>query len=316
MNIEASYVPENAEAWRALANRDLTVIVPAYRCASYLPTAVASVLYGPAAEVIIASDGGDAETLDAALRLEAENPGRVRVIHSAVTRGTATNVNEAAGQVKTPYFAKLDGDDVLLPGFIESTLPVIATRPGVAVAAGHEMRITADEVMRFEPELLPRARKITNLRVLSNAEAYRFILQWSPNPCASGVIYRTEAFREVGGYDRQISWGEDWEIWLRFAKRWEVAYTGTPSALYRIHQQSATAAGTTNNRLCFGYDAVYRRAAEVCDDPEVVPLIRRAFFGVAKHYFGAASREARRSRKESLSRCRMAFRAISTAMAL
>jgi hypothetical protein len=95
-----------------------------------------------------------------------------------------------------------------------------------------------------------------------------------------------------------------------------VAYTNTASALYRIHQQSATASGATNNRLCYGYDAVYRRAAEICDDPEVRPLIRRAFFGVAKQYVGAASREARRSRKESLTRCRLAWRALSTAMAL
>jgi glycosyltransferase involved in cell wall biosynthesis len=309
-------MPENVEGWRARANCDLTVVVPAYRCAAYLPVAVESVLHGPAAEVLIASDGADAATLGAARRLVAENRGRVRVLHSETTRGTAANVNEAAARVETPFFAKLDGDDVLLPGFLESTLPLIASRPNVAVIAGHEMRITADEVMHFEPKLLPRAKTVTNLRVLSNADAYRFILQWNPNPCASGVIYRTEAFREVGGYDRQISWGEDWEIWLRFAKRWEVAFTGTPSALYRIHQQSATASGTNNNRLCFGYDAVYRRAAEVCDDPEVVPLIRRAFFNVAKHYFGAASREARRSRKESLSRCRLALRALSTAMAL
>ena len=292
------------------------MIVPAHRCAPYLPVAAASVLHGPAARVLIAVDGGDDATLETASRLEAAYPKRVRVLSSPVTRGAARNVNDAATHVETPFFAKLDGDDVLLPGFIESAFPVIASRPGVALVAGHEMRMDADEVMDFRPHLLPRARPIERLRVMAGAEAYRFILQWSPNPCSSGAIYRTEAFRAVGGYDQQISWGEDWEIWLRFAKEWEVAYTGTASALYRIHQQSQTASSASNNRLCFGYDAVYRRAAEICDDPEVVPLIRRAFIGVAKHYVGAASREARRSRKESLARCRMAWRALSTAMAL
>jgi glycosyltransferase involved in cell wall biosynthesis len=307
---------DNSEAWRTRLNRELTVIVPAYRCAPYLPIAVASVLHGPAGRILIADDGGDNETLETALQLEAAHPKRVRVIASAKTRGTATNVNEAARQVETTFFAKLDGDDVLIPGFLESAFPVIATRPELAVVAGHEMRMDADEVMDFHADLLPRARAITKLRLMAGAEAYRFILQWNPNPCSSGAIYRTEAFHQVGGYDQQISWGEDWEIWLRFAQRWSVAYTNTVSALYRIHQQSVTASGATNNRLCYGYDAVYRRAAEICDDPEVLPLIRRAFFGVAKHYVGAASREARRSRKESLTRCRLAWRALSTAMAL
>src|SRR3954447_7237173 len=316
MNETASLLPEEIEGWRVRAQRELTVVVPAHRCAAYLPVAVASVLHGPAGHILIADDGGDAATVEAARRLAALYPNRVRVIHSQTTRGTATNMNEAAAQVETPFFAKLDGDDVLLPGFLESAFPLIADRPRIAVIAGHDIRIEEHEAMAFEPALLPKARRITRPEVMSGTEAYRFILQWNPNPCSSGVIYRTEAFQQIGGYDRTISWGEDWEIWLRFARNWEVAYTGTASALYRIHQQSATATGATNNRLCFGYDAVYRRAAEVCQDPEVLPLIRRAFFGVAKHYFGAASREARRSRKESLSRCRLGFRALSTAMAL
>ncbi len=308
--------PDTAEGWRSRAGRELTVIVPAHRCAAYLPVAAASVLHGPAGRVLIAVDGGDDATLEVARQLEADHPKRVRVLNSPVARGAAKNVNDATTHVETPYFAKLDGDDVLLPGFIESAFPIIASRPRLAVVAGHEMRMDADEVMDFCPDLLPRARAIQRLRVMDGAEAYRFILQWNPNPCSSGAIYRTDAFREVGGYDQQIAWGEDWEIWLRFAKEWEVGYTATASALYRIHQQSVTANSATSNRLCYGYDAVYRRAAEICHDPEVLPMIRRAFFGVAKHYMGAASREARRSRKESLSRCRMAWRALSTAVAL
>ncbi len=316
MKDNVSFLPENTEGWRARASRELTFIIPAYQCAAYLPTAVASVLHGPAAQVLIADDASGPETRQAALRLEQAHPKRVRVISAAKTRGTASNVNEAAGQVETPFFAKLDGDDVLLPGFVESVFPIIASNPRLALIAGHELRIAADEVMEFQPEFLPKARRIRNLKLMAGAEAYKFILQWSPNPCSSGVIYRTEAFREVGGYDEKISWGEDWEIWLRFAQKWEVAYSQTASALYRIHEKSATASDTYSNRLCFGYDAVYRRAAEICDDPEVLPMIRRAFFGVAKHYVGAASREARRSRKESLTRWRLAWRALSTAMAL
>jgi hypothetical protein len=305
-----------SEIWSLRASRELTIVIPADRCAVYLPVTVASALHSPAARVLIAYDSSDLTTLEAALSIEAAHPERVRVASSASQRGVARAVNEAAAKVETPYFVKLNGADVLLPGFIESAFPVIASRPRLAVIAGHELRVDPDEVSEFRPDLLPRARRITHLRAMAGAEAYRFILQWNPNPCPSGAIYRTEAFREVGGYDQQIPWGEDWEIWLRFAKAWEVAYTGTASALHRVQPQSAIASSTASNQNCHGYDAVYTRAAEVCDDPEVVPLIRRAFFGVAKHYVGAASREARSSRKASLVHCRLAWRALSRAMAL
>src|SRR5215471_10533296 len=170
MNEQASYLPENTEGWRARASRDLTVIVPAY-CGAYLPVAVASVLNGPAAQVLIASDGGNLETVQTARRLEAGNPERVSVVHSQKRWGSATNVNEAAAQVETPFFAKLDGNDVVLPGFLESAFPLIAARPSIAVIAGHGIPINADEVVRFEPGLLPRARRIQDLRVMSSADA-------------------------------------------------------------------------------------------------------------------------------------------------
>jgi hypothetical protein len=314
MEDTASLPSDWSENWSLRASRELTIVILADRGGAYLPVTVASALHSPAVRVLIAHDGSNLTTLEAALRIESAHPERVRVASSALRQGRAGSVNEAAAKVETPYFIKLDGADVLLPGFIESAFPVIASRPRLAVVAGHELRVDADEALEFRPDLLPRARRITHLRAMAGAAAYRFILQWNPNPCPSGAIYRTEAFREVGGYDQQIPWGEDWEIWLRFAKAWEVAYTGTASALHRVQQ--STIASTGNNQSCHGYDAVYSRAAEVCHDPEVVPLIRRAFFGVAKHYVGAASREARSSRKASLAHCRLAFRALSRAMAL
>jgi len=209
MNSNPCSMSENAGGTSVRPDRDLTVVVPAYHCAAYLPVALASVLHGPASQVLIAVDGDGSETYDVALDIERANPDRVRVIQAACTRGTATNMNEAVNLVRTPFFAKLDGDDVLLPRFIETAFPIMAANPRVAVVAGHEMRITAEEVMEFVPQLLPKARPVTKLKLMAGADAFRFILQWNPNPCSSGAIYRTEAFRQVGGFDRSITWGED-----------------------------------------------------------------------------------------------------------
>lgn len=295
-------------------NEELTIIIPAYKCGPFLSASVESALYSPAIRVLIADDGSGPELLADAERIAATAPDRIEVLKAAKTRGTAANMNEAAEHVETPFFAKLDGDDVLLPGYLETVFPIIAARPRLAVLAGHELRIAEDEALEFRPELLPHVRRPVPPRIMAGAEAYSFIVNWNPNPCSSGVIYRTDAFREIGGYDCDIKWGEDWEIWLRFAQKWDVGYVDTSSALYRIHHQSATATGMRQNRLCFGYDAVFRRAAELCDDPEVMPLIRRRMFAVAKSYAAAAAREALRSRDESVRCWRQAWRALATAV--
>jgi hypothetical protein len=151
---------------------------------------------------------------------------------------------------------------------------------------------------------------------MSGTDAYRFILRWSPNPCSSGAVYRTSAFREIGGFDEQIQWGEDWEIWFRLARKWSVAYNDAPSALYRIHPGSLTATHRRQNSLCFGYDGIYRRASEVCADPELRPILRHAFLRVAKAYLGAAARQVGFSRSESLVCIRQACRALASGIAL
>jgi glycosyltransferase involved in cell wall biosynthesis len=298
----------------AAAREDITIVIPVYQGAAYLPAAIASALHSPVRRILVADDGSDAETLRVAEELAAAHPHRVRVLASPTNRGTAVNLNEAVGHVETPFFAKLDGDDVLLPGYLETVFPVIASRPRLAVLAGHELRIRADEAVVFRPELLPPPRDLALVRIMADAEAFRFIINWSPNPTSSGAIYRSDAFREVGGFNRGMDWGEDWEIWLQFARQWEVGYVDAPSALYRIHQQSTTATATRQHRLCYGYDAVLRGAAEVCRYPDVFPLIRRRMLGVTKLYMAAAARQVWSSRRGSLDCCLKALGAFSIAV--
>jgi glycosyltransferase involved in cell wall biosynthesis len=316
MSERAEISTQSSESWRGRIERDLTIVIPAYNCDSYLAAAVESALHTPAGCVLLADDRSDAPTRQVMSSLAARHPGRVRLLHSSVQRGTAMNLNRAVEHVETPYFAKLDADDVLIPGYIEAAFPLIASTPEIGILAGRELRIGADEVLEFKPELLPRFRSSQQPKIMAGAEAYRFILTWSPNPCSSGTIYRTDTFRSAGGYDAHIRWGEDWEIWLRIAQRSLVAYWGANSALYRIHQASTTAAVARENRLCYGYEAVFRRAAELCHDPEVRPLLRRAFLGVAKLFAASASRQLWQSRGLSLDCCRQALRALSSAATL
>jgi glycosyltransferase involved in cell wall biosynthesis len=292
---------------------ELTVVIPTYRCERFLPAAIESALQSPAAHILIADDASGPELIRIATDYEEANPGRIRVLQSRTRRGTAININYAVRQVGTRYFAKLDGDDVLIPGWFESAFPFLAARPELALIAGRDRRITAADVLSFDPAAVPAAKFVPKPLLMSGVDAFRFILTWSPNPCSSGAIYRTGSFLDIGGFDPTIEWGEDWEIWLRFAREWQVAYCDSVAALYRIHAESTTAREIRQNRLCMGYEAVFRRAAEVCHDPSIKPHLRRAFLRVARLYAGAASREVRALRLTSLLYGGSAVRALFTA---
>jgi glycosyltransferase involved in cell wall biosynthesis len=307
---------KNGQPASARIARDLTIVIPAYRCAKYLPAAIESALDSNPAEVLVSTDGGGLEEPRVAGWYAAKYPGRVRLLAHRRRNGAAKNVNLAAQQVRTPYFAKLDGDDVLMPRHLETALQLFAEHPSLSIVAGRDRRIAAGDFLAFDRASMFAYEPDASPTVLSHTAAFRFIVTWAPNPCSSGCIYRTEAFRQVGGFDPRIPWGEDWEIWLRLAQRWEVGYCDAVSALYRIHPQSSTATQSRQHRLCFGYDAVYRRAAMLCPDPALAPLLRRSLRRVAGMYAAAAARQTLRLRPDGLVCAQRAVRALARSISL
>jgi glycosyltransferase involved in cell wall biosynthesis len=302
--------------WRECAMREVTVVIPAFRNLPYLAAAIESALHAPAAAVLIADDAcGDAEREVFTRFQEAHRP-RLRIIQSDTQRGIAANLNEAIGRVRTPYFVRLDCDDVLHPEHVVAAYRLLAENPDLAAVAGGAVRIGGDEHLDFQPGTLPPYRPDPNPRILRGVDAFRFALVWDPNPSSSGTVFRAAAFHDVGAFNPKVPWGEDWEIWFRFAQRWDVAYMDAPSALYRIHPSATTSLYTRESRLCYGYDFIYRRAAKLCPYPDLKPQFRRAFLKTARLYAGAAFRNARRLRWESLKCCGRAAQSLAAAAKL
>lgn len=52
------------------------------------------------------------------------------------------------------------------------------------------------------------------------------------------MVVRREAYESLGGFDRRLSWTEDWEMWARIAMHYPVWYESEPLALYRVHDSS------------------------------------------------------------------------------
>jgi hypothetical protein len=59
------------------------------------------------------------------------------------------------------------------------------------------------------------------------------------------MVVRREVYETLGGFDcRLMSCGEDWEMWVRIAAQYPVAYEIEPLALYRDRSNSLTKRST------------------------------------------------------------------------
>jgi len=105
------------------------------------------------------------------------------------------------------YIVWVDGDMVLSPDYITKLVKFMNEHPEVGIAKGKQS-------LEFTSNLLGilegYSRAIGKMVDFSSEKAYSKALG------TSGAIYRTEAVRQIGGFDKSIrGYGEDWDIELR-----------------------------------------------------------------------------------------------------
>lgn len=170
----------------------------------WLGEAVASALAecGPDDELIVIDDGSvdqPAQALpdDPRLRLIRQDP---LGIVAALERGRAA----ARGR----FLARLDADDVALPGRLAAQVAALEADPGLGVIGGRAQ-------IRREDGPVPDGMRLYVESLNSLTDLHRELLVESPlfHPA---VLMRAEAVAAVGGY-RPGDLPEDYDLWLRLA---------------------------------------------------------------------------------------------------
>jgi glycosyltransferase involved in cell wall biosynthesis len=182
-----------------VAGESVTVVVPVRAPAPYLADALASV--EGVAEVIVVADGGDVGDVAGA-----------RVVRTApVGRSRARNLG--VQEVRTPFVAFLDADDLALPGRFQRQLAVLAGSQA-ALCFG---RVRAIDAHSNE---LPAATALERRRfaaLVARGPSYEGLLVDCPI-YTSATLVRREAFVAAGGYDPALDAYEDLDLYLRLAR--------------------------------------------------------------------------------------------------
>jgi len=217
------------------------VVIPTYNCAEYLPAALESVAVQGVSniEVIVIDDGSSDDTAAILKRAEAmPGLGRLRCFQTRqIGPGLARNF--AVEVARAPLIAFLDADDVWLPGKLESQIAFHEERPDVVMSftdyrhrgpTGDD-RGTCFEFWRHEAspsfDLLPRAASVLLGRNLVGT---------------STVVVDRATFLDLKGFGGEMPSSEDWDLWLKLARRGPVALSAQLGCDYLMRPNSETAA--------------------------------------------------------------------------
>lgn len=201
----------------------VSVVMSVYNGEKYLSEAVESILgqtFGDF-EFIIVDDG----SMDGSAQILAEHAardGRIRVL-SQENRGLTKSLNTAISHARAPLIARMDADDIALPGRFEKQVAAFDANPRLVGLGTAVATFTDGSANR-------RTRG-----VICGAEAIQSALETRNVMNHPSAMIRAEALRDIGGYREKFVTSQDYDLWLRLAETGDLDNLKETLLRYRVH---------------------------------------------------------------------------------
>ena len=210
-------------------------MIPAYNCINYLKYTLESVLAQDQGEDNMQIEVVDDHSTDgdvSALVSEV-GKGRVQYFRQDRNRGSLRNFETCLNRSRGQLIHLLHGDDRIKAGFYKEIEDLYNNNPEIGAAFTDYSIINQDGVEEdlYEASLPAKHGVIDNF---VNIIAQCCYLQ------TPAVVVKRSVYEKLGGFFA-VHYGEDWEMWIRIAAHFPVAYSPRRLALYRSgHSSSIT----------------------------------------------------------------------------
>jgi glycosyltransferase involved in cell wall biosynthesis len=196
----------------------VSVVIPCFNQGQFLGEAIQSVAaqtYEPI-ETIVIDDGSTDNTFAVANNYGVQC---IRQANSGLSRARNAGMKAASGQL----LLFLDADDLLARDAIAAGVACLENRPGAAFVFGQP------DIPGIAPGLLPP-------RVES--DFYRRLLERNYIGMPGLVLYRRSVLDAEGGFATRLDAAEDYDLYLRIARKLPIWFCDDMHGTYRRHSGS------------------------------------------------------------------------------
>ncbi len=200
---------------------EISVIMPAFNRADIIRGSIDAVLrqsFGDL-ELIVIDDGSTDKTAELVKAIGDERIKYYRQDHQGVAAARNLGLEKAGGR----WISFCDSDDIYFDDRLALMREAARDRDGlfysgwVRFSADERGRLVRNVVMGFEPQFDPDLYQYKNIVP------------------TSAVLAKRSCLEKLGGFDRSLTFEEDWEYFLRFSDLFPVFQVARPTFFYRVH---------------------------------------------------------------------------------
>ena len=217
--------PSQADPARAPG---VSVVIPSFNYAHYLPQAIASVLAQTHAVIdLLIVDDGSTDSTRAVVAAIADP--RLRYVWQE-NAGLSAARNTGIREARHAFIAFLDADDLWQPDLLATVLQRFAALPPAFAAI-------ATASTRMDAAGQPRTAPEHTVRHTGEITVRDFCLR--NRPLSSSVVLKKHVFADCGGFDPTLRSSEDRDMWIRLTARGHrFFFLEQPLAFIRRHPQN------------------------------------------------------------------------------
>ncbi len=183
-------------------------------------------------------------------------------VGAAAARNAGVSVAEGASWVSF-----LDSDDLWAPAKLESQLAALSRDGRARWSATACVHVGADLKVRRANRLRPGPLSAPEGSLIESQELLELLQDANRVPGGgSSVLVSRDLVLDVGGFSLDVAASEEWELWLRLAKRSPLAYIDRPLVAWRIWEGQ-----TSGNEEAQLSGATMLRARHFPDDAPLPP---------------------------------------------
>jgi glycosyltransferase involved in cell wall biosynthesis len=158
---------------------------------------------------------------------------RIRFFKNEKNLGMVRNTNKALKLAKGEFVGILHPDDYYAPKMLETALDAFSKNPRVGLV--YSSYAVVDE----HSKIITRVKLCDCDKIFESKEEFKKLAIRNYFP-PSAVLVRKRCYEDVGIFDEEFPYPNDWNMWLRISLKYDSACLSDYLCYYRMHRKSVS----------------------------------------------------------------------------